>query len=93
MANVNLTQTLLDWPLAISGTTVEVTNDIVWGEAINVTWASAVLTNRKKTIFEIVQVDIVDNSVTFFFGKSPFSLFSKSLKFSSIKNILFHSFY
>ena len=65
MAKQNLIQTLLDWSLAISGTTVDVTNDIVWGEAVNITNADAVLTNRKKTVFELTKVNIVDNVVSF----------------------------
>lgn len=65
MAFKSLLQTVLDDDLAIGGTSVDVTNDILFNQIINVSNADAVIRNRKGNLFEMVKVDIVNNVATF----------------------------
>lgn len=65
MAYKSLLETLLDAPLSISGTSVVVTNDIVFGNSIDIVNADGVIVNRKGTIREMVKVNITSNVVTF----------------------------
>ena len=65
MANQTLIQWQLAWPLAISGTEVDITNDTVRDEEGDIINASCVLRNRAGTVFELTKATVSANTVTF----------------------------